>query len=170
MAFQKILLCPVDVQDGFSANSSLYEFETLPTKLLIKRLTPGAKMPTRGSEEAACYDLYVSEETILPQHEGMLVPTGIAMGIPPGFCVKVYGRSSLCRKGIQVSTGIIDSDYTGEVKVQAVNFAHVRPVVVHAGERIGQFMLQRLVPTELEETDTLRETARGTKGWGSTGK
>ena len=140
-----------------------------PVKLLIKKLSPDAKMPTRGSEEAACFDLFVSEDTILPQHEGVLVPTGIAMGIPPGFCVKVYGRSSMCRKGIQVSVGIIDSDYVGPIKVQAFNTAHALPVLIKKGERIGQFMLQRLVPTELQETDTLRETARGTKGWGSTG-
>lgn len=139
-------------------------------KLKIKLLSPFAKMPTRGSAEAACFDLYVSEDTILPKDEGVLVPTGIAMGIPPGFCVKVYGRSSMCRKGIQVSTGVVDSDFCGEVKVQAFNTAHALPVVVHKGERIGQFMLQRLVPTELEETDTLRETARGSSGWGSTGK
>lgn len=138
--------------------------------LKIKLLNAGAKMPTRGSKEAACFDLYVSEDTILPQAEGVLVPTGIAMGIPEGYCVKVYGRSSLCKKGIQVSTGIVDSDYTGEIKVQAVNFGHVLPQVVKKGDRVGQFMLVKLTDTELELTDSLRETERGTNGWGSTGK
>lgn len=92
-------------------------------KLGIKLLNEHAKMPTRGSKEAACFDLYVSEDVILPHQEGVLVPTGVAMAIPEGFCVKVYGRSSMCRKGIQVSTGIVDSDFSGEVKVQAINFA-----------------------------------------------
>lgn len=140
-------------------------------KLLIKKLRETATMPTRGSAEAACFDLYVSEDTILPQAEGVLVPTGIAMGIPPGYCVKIYGRSSMCRRGITVSTGIVDSDYTGEVKVQAFNHGSSLPVVFHRGERIGQFMLVKLVQTELEETkDDLRETARGSHGWGSTGR
>lgn len=139
-------------------------------KLLIKKLRDTAKMPTQGSAEAACFDLYVSEDTILPKGEGVLVPTGIAMGIPPGYCVKVYGRSSMCRRSVQVSTGIVDSDYTGEVKVQATYVGGISFLQINAGERIGQFMLVKLEPTELEETDTLRETERGTNGWGSTGK
>lgn len=138
--------------------------------LKIKLLNDGAKMPTRGSKEAACFDLYVSEDTILPKAEGVLAPTGIAMGIPEGYCVKVYGRSSLCKRGIQVSTGIIDSDYTGEIKVQVFNVGHTLPQVVKKGDRIGQFMLVRLTETELELTDELRETARGSGGFGSTGK
>lgn len=141
-----------------------------PLTLFVKKLTPGAKMPTRGSKEAACLDLFVSEDTLLPQLEGVLVPTGIAFGIPEGYCVKVYGRSSMCRRGIMVSTGIIDSDYTGEIRVQAFNVSSTLPVLIHAGERIGQCMLVRLEQAEIEETDTLRVTERGSNGWGSTGK
>lgn len=139
-------------------------------KLFIKRLSEGAKIPTRGTAEAACFDLYVSQDTILPREEPVLVPTGIAMGIPPGYCAKVYGRSSMHKKGVIVQTGIIDSDYTGEIKVQTVNFCHALPIYLKAGERIAQFMVERLEPTEFEETDTLRETARGAAGFGSTGR
>ena len=142
----------------------------MAVELGVKRLSSEAKMPTKGSEEAACYDLYVSEDTVLPQLEGVLVPTGIALNIPKGYCVKVYGRSSMCRRGIAVSTGIIDSDFTGEIRVQAINFAHALPMYIKKGERIGQFMLVKLVDTAVVETDTLRETERGSKGWGSTGK
>ena len=140
-------------------------------KLLIKRLHPNAKMPTRGSKEAACFDLYVSEDTTLPPGEPVLVPTGIAMGIEPGYCVKVYGRSSMHKKGVIIQTGIIDSDYSnGEIKIQAVNFCHALPIHLKAGERIGQFMLVKLTETEIEETTgELRKTERGAKGWGSTG-
>ena len=139
-------------------------------RLGIKLLNEGAKMPTKGTKEAACFDLYVSEDTILPHAEGVLVPTGVALNIPEGFCVKVYGRSSLCKRGIQVSTGIIDSDYTGEIKVQCVNFGHALPVLLKAGERIGQFMVEYLVPVELEHVTEMRRTERGENGWGSTGK
>lgn len=139
-------------------------------KLGIKLLNENAKMPTRGTKEAACFDLYVSEDTILPHDEGVPVSTGIAMGIPEGFCVKVYGRSSLCKRGIQVSTGIIDSDYTGEIKVQCVNFGHALPVLLKAGERIGQFMVEYIVPVELERVADMRQTERGANGLGSTGK
>lgn len=139
-------------------------------RLGIKILNAGGKMPTRGTKESACFDLYVSEDTLLPHAEGVLVPTGIAMGIPEGFCVKVYGRSSLCKRGIQVATGIIDPDYTGEIKVQCVNFGHALPVLLKAGERIGQFMVERLEPVELERVTEMRRTERGANGWGSTGK
>lgn len=140
-------------------------------KLGIKLLSEKAKMPTRGSKEAACFDLYISEDTILPREEPVLVPTGIAMGIPTGYCVKLYGRSSMHKRGVIVQTGIIDSDYSnGEIKVQAVNFCHALPILLKAGERVGQFKIERLEPTELEETDTLRETARGAAGFGSTGR
>lgn len=140
-------------------------------KLFIKRLSEGAKIPTRGTAEAACFDLYVSQDTILPHDEPVLVSTGIAMDIPPGYCVKLYGRSSMHKRGMIVQTGIIDSDYSnGEIKIQAVNFCHALPILLKAGERIAQFMVERLEPTELEETDTLRETARGAAGFGSTGR
>lgn len=139
-------------------------------KLFIKRLSEGAKIPTRGTAEAACFDLYVSQDTILPREEPVLVPTGIAMGIPEGYCAKVYGRSSMHKKGVIVQTGIIDSDYRGEIKVQAVNFCHALPILVKAGERVGQFKIERVKLTEIEETDTLRETARGAAGFGSTGR
>ena len=140
-------------------------------RLGIKLLTDGAHMPKRGTKEAACFDLYVSEDTILPRAEGVLVPTGIAMGIPEGFCVKVYGRSSMHKRGVIVQTGIIDSDFSnGEIKIQAVNFCHALPILLKAGERIGQFMVEMLVPVELERVTEMRETERGANGLGSTGK
>lgn len=139
-------------------------------KLGIKLLNENAKMPTRGSKEAACFDLYVSEDVILPYSEGVLVPTGIALNIPEGFCVKIYGRSSMHRRGIQIQTGIIDSDYSnGEIKIQAVNFCHALPILLKAGERIAQFMVERLEPTEIEQVEKTRETERGGNGFGSTG-
>lgn len=140
-------------------------------RLGIKRLNAGAKMPTKGTKEAACFDLYVSEDTILPHAEGVLVPTGVALNIPEGFCVKVYGRSSMHKRGVIVQTGIVDSDYSnGEIKIQAVNFCHALPILLKAGERIAQFMVERLTPTEIERVERTRETERGSRGFGSTGQ
>ena len=140
-------------------------------RLGIKLLNEGAKMPTKGTKEAACFDLYVSEDTILPHEEGVLVPTGVALNIPEGFCVKVYGRSSMHKRGVIVQTGIIDSDFSnGEIKIQAVNFYHALPIRLKAGERIAQFMVERLEPTEIERVERTRETERGSRGFGSTGK
>lgn len=140
-------------------------------RLGIKLLNAKAKMPTKGTKEAACFDLYVSEDTILPHAEGVLVPTGVALNIPEGFCVKVYGRSSMHKRGVIVQTGIIDSDFSnGEIKIQAVNFCHALPILLKAGERIAQFMVERLEPTEIERGKRTRETERGSRGFGSTGQ
>lgn len=140
-------------------------------RLGIKLLNAGGKMPTKGTKEAACFDLYVSEDTLLPHDEGVLVPTGIAMDIPSGYCVKLYGRSSMHKRGVIVQTGIIDSDYSnGEIKIQAVNFCHALPIHLKAGERIAQFMVERLEPTEIEQVEKTRETERGGQGFGSTGR
>lgn len=139
-------------------------------KLFIKRLSEGAKIPTRGTAEAACFDLYVSQDTILPREEPVLVPTGIAMGIPTGYCVKIFGRSSMHKKGVIVQTGIVDSDYSnGEIKIQTTNFGNTLPVKINAGDRIAQFMLVKLEPSDLELVEKLRETTRGGNGFGSTG-
>lgn len=139
-------------------------------RLGIKLLNEGAKMPTKGTKEAACFDLYVSEDTILPHAEGVLVSTGVALNIPEGFCVKVYGRSSMHKRGLIVQTGIIDSDFSnGEIKIQAVNFGRTLPILIKKGERIAQFMVERLEPTEIERVEKTRETERGGKGFGSTG-
>lgn len=140
-------------------------------KLGIKLLNEHAKMPTRGSKEAACFDLYVSEDVILPHQEGVLVPTGVAMAIPEGFCVKIYGRSSMHRRGVQIQTGIIDSDFSnGEIKIQAINFGRTLPILLKKGERIAQFMVEKLEPTEIEQVEKTRETERGDQGFGSTGR
>lgn len=140
-------------------------------KLGIKLLNANAKMPTLGSKEAACFDLYVSEDTILPHVEGVLVPTGITMDIPPGYCVKLYGRSSMHKRGVIVQTGIIDSDFSnGEIKIQAINFGRTLPILIKKGERIAQFMVEKLEPTEIEQVEKTRETERGDQGFGSTGR
>lgn len=100
----------------------------------------------------------------------MLVPTGIAMGIPTGYCVKIFGRSSMHKKGVIVQTGIVDSDYSnGEIKIQTTNFGNTLPVKINAGDRIAQFMLVKLEPSDLELVEKLRETTRGGNGFGSTG-
>ena len=137
--------------------------------LKIKKLNAQAITPTRGSPGAAGYDLYSSEGyVILPGRRGV-VSTGISLELPPGVYGRVAPRSGLAVKhGLQVGAGVVDPDYTGEVKV--VLFNHDKnPYVIKPGYRIAQLVLERFEVAEIEEVTELGETVRGEGGFGSTG-
>jgi dUTP pyrophosphatase len=137
----------------------------------LKQLRPTATVSTRGSYDAACWDVYAAEPAWISAGGSALVPTGWAMQIPKGYCVKLYARSGLATKhGVRLvnGVGIIDSDYRGEVMVALVN-ASTLSYQVKAGDRIAQFMLERVEPTALMVVSELDNTARGAGGFGSTG-
>jgi dUTP pyrophosphatase len=86
--------------------------------LRIKKLTYDAIIPTRGSGGAVGYDLYSTDEVVIPPTHRALIGTGVAIVLPPGVYGRVAPRSGLAVKhGIQVGAGVVDPDYTGEVKV-----------------------------------------------------
>lgn len=145
----------------------------------IKKLTPTALIPTKGTEGAACYDLYASETVPLESREGRRkIPTGIAVEIPAGYCGRIYSRSSSFLKGLDVGSLVIDSDYRGEIFVMCGYDSANRDIdqyvnrpcyVIHKGDRIAQLKIERLEPTDFELTEELSETPRGAGGYGSTG-
>lgn len=137
--------------------------------LRIKRLSKDAILPTRGSGGAVGYDLYSTEELNIPILCRALVGTGIAMVLPPGVYGRVAPRSGLSVKhGVQVGAGVIDPDYTGEVKVLLFNQGE-SPVKIKKGDRIAQLILERCETPEIEEVGVIQETQRGDGGFGSTG-
>jgi dUTP pyrophosphatase len=90
--------------------------------LRIKKLTYDAIIPTRGSGGAVGYDLYSTDEVVIPPTHRALIGTGVAIVLPPGVYGRVAPRSGLAVKhGIQVGAGVVDPDYTGEVKVVLFN-------------------------------------------------
>ncbi len=107
----------------------------------------------------------------LPSQGRVLVPTGLAMAIPPGFEGQIRPRSGLAaRHGItQLNTpGTVDSDYRGEVMVLLVNLGSETFVIRH-GERIAQMVVAPVMQARLAWADALPDTARGAGGFGSTG-
>jgi dUTP pyrophosphatase len=137
----------------------------------LKQLRPTAAVSTKGSYDAACWDIYAAEPAWLSAGTTVLVPTGWAMKIPRGFCVKIYARSGLATKhGIRLANGvgIVDADYRGEVMVALANDTNASYQIA-AGDRIAQFMLERVEPTALMVVSELDDTARGAGGFGSTG-
>ena len=143
----------------------------------VKRICEEAKLPTRGSEKAAAYDVYAclpdenAPVTIMP-HQTMLIGTGLRMAPPEGFYVGVYARSGLSSKeGLRPANcvGVIDEDYRGEYLVAVHNDSEVTRSIRH-GDRITQILLQKRYDMDFEEVDELDTTGRGEGGFGSTGK
>lgn len=144
-------------------------------KLMVKRLREGAVLPKRATEGSAGHDLYaLLEEPVIVRPGGLVkIPTGLAISLPsPDYAAFVYARSGLAIKfGVAPSNcvGVIDSDYRGELIVGLTNHS-AQPYTIQNGERIAQLIIAPVVLPEIEECDTLDETARGEGGFGSTGR
>lgn len=137
--------------------------------LRVKKVTPNATLPTRGSGGAVGYDLYSTDEIVVPPTHRALIGTGIAVVLPVGVYGRVAPRSGLAVKhGIQVGAGVVDPDYTGEIKVVLFNHGD-KDFEVRRGDRIAQLILERCETPDIEEVGAIDETQRGSTGFGSTG-
>jgi len=138
----------------------------------IKKLRPDAIIPTRGSAGAAGYDIYAVESCIVPAKGKAIVDTGIAVCMPvtPAMYCRVAPRSGLAAKhSLSVGAGVVDQDYSGEVRVILFNHGD-EDYSVSVGDRVAQLVFELIyVPQALEEVDELPETDRGANGFGSTG-
>lgn len=140
-------------------------------KIKIKKLHPGAKMPHRGTADAAGFDLYATQSVTLRNGVPEMVPTGLAFEIPKGYVGVVYSRSSSAKSGLIITPLLVDADYRGEVFVLVNNLTHNdAPREILAGDRVAQIRIERLVDTEYEWAEELSETERGSGGYGSTGR
>jgi len=139
---------------------------------------PAVPLPSYQTAGAAGMDLRANlgsedraEGLTLAPGERMLVPTGIALGIPPGWEVQIRPRSGLAlKRGVTLvnAPGTIDSDYRGEIGVILINHGAETVTVAH-GERIAQMVAAPVARASLRETTALDGTARGAGGFGSTG-
>lgn len=144
-------------------------------KIKIKTLCDDAVIPTRGSEQAAGYDLYACnpeypEQTIRP-HTTLIIGTGIAVEIPEGYFGGVYARSGLASKrGLRPANcvGVVDSDFRGEIKVALHNDTD-GPRIISKGDRIAQLIIQPYLSIEFDVVEDLSNTSRGGGGFGHTG-
>lgn len=142
-------------------------------KIKIKRMHPDAKMPHRGTADAAGFDLYATKDVHVWPGEPEMIPTGLAFEIPKGYVGVVYSRSSSAKNGLVITPLLVDADYRGEVFVLA-NF--IEPALdneyylIRKGDRVAQIRIEKLVDTEYEWAEELSETERGSGGYGSTGR
>lgn len=140
--------------------------------LRVRRLDPDVPLPSYAHPGDAGLDLASAEERVLAPGERAAVATGLAVAVPDGWVGLVHPRSGLSlRDGVTVvnAPGTVDSGYRGELKVLLVNLGD-RPVEISPGERIAQLVLQRVGRARIVEVDQLDDTARGTGGFGSTGR
>jgi dUTP pyrophosphatase len=130
-------------------------------------------LPSRATEGAAGFDLHaaVEGELRIDPGERALVPTGLAIAVPPGFEAQVRPRSGLAlRHGIVLpnAPGTIDSDYRGEIQVIVMNAGN-DSFTVRRGDRIAQLVVAPVVLAEWSEVESLDDTARADGGFGHTG-
>jgi dUTP pyrophosphatase len=120
--------------------------------LTIKKLACNAIIPTRATSGSAGYDLYAYTSGEIKARSRMIVDTKITMFFPKNHCGLIWPRSGLSAKhGIETGAGVIDSDYTGEIKVILHNHSDV-VFKYESGMRIAQILIQNVV--ELKEIDT----------------
>ncbi|CCE85200.1 Piso0_004782 [Millerozyma farinosa CBS 7064] len=139
--------------------------------LKIHLRSKNAILPTKGSELAAGYDLYSSEDALIPAQGQGLVSTDISVVVPIGTYGRVAPRSGLAVKhGISTGAGVIDADYRGEVKIVLFNHSK-KDFEIKKGDRIAQLVLERIVNASIKEigAEELDQTTRGEGGFGSTG-
>ena len=163
-------------------------------KIKAKRLSDTAKLPTYGSEKAACCDLYCDlrvdkcidlnpanvdfkhmeysgdcfDRVHIAPHETIKLPTGWAFQPESGYMLQILQRSGLASKGLIPLGGILDEDYTGEVIVIMLNTTD-KYLSINNSDRIAQMAIRPYYQGEFEEVDELDETERGDGGFGSTG-
>lgn len=138
----------------------------------LKKLHPALIMPTKSTAGAGAFDIYMPEAGNVHGITPTKVGLGFATEIPPGFLALIFPRSGVGSKfGLELNNtcGVIDADYRGEwfVSLRTKDECFYS---WNAGDRMLQFFLVPVPDVQLELVDELSDTARGTGGFGSTGK
>lgn len=142
-------------------------------EIKVKKLHPSAIVPVYMTEHAAGMDLctVIDAPVVLAPGERTLLPTGLAMEIPPGYEGQVRPRSGLAlKKGVALvnSPGTIDADYRGEIGIIIINLGN-QPVEFLPGDRVAQLVIAPVTRATLIETEVLNDSQRSTGGFGHTG-
>ena len=135
----------------------------------FKKINPAAILPTRAHEGDAGLDLYSDEALTLQPGEGRVVKTGISMALESGFVGMIADRSSMGKRGIKVTGGIIDAGYRGEIGVILWNWSKDK-VEFQTGDRIAQLLIIPVATPTPILREEIRETSRGSGGFGSSGR
>ena len=133
------------------------------------KLDAGAILPTRAHKADAGYDLYSPVDMFIRAKGYETIDTGVHIEIPEGYVGFLKSKSGLNVKFSVLSEGVIDSGYTGSIRVKLYNHSH-RQFKVHKGNKISQIVFLPIYTPELEVVDELKKTDRGNNGFGSSGR
>ena len=139
----------------------------------VKLLSPDARVPERAYDGDAAFDLYAAEAATLSPGGRAVIGSGIALGLPPGLAALTLPRSGLAAgHGISIvnAPGLIDPGYRGEVRVILLNTDLDESFEVSVGDRIAQLLFLPLADVSLARVETLQDTPRGDRGFGSSGR
>jgi len=139
----------------------------------FRRLRPAAQLPTAAHEHDAGLDLRSVVDCELRPGQRALVPVGLAVEIPPGHAGLVVPRSGLAaRHGITIlnAPGVVDAGYRGELQVALLNTDRDQRFTIATGDRIAQLVIVAVPAVEPVLTDELSGSARGERGFGSSGR
>ena len=130
----------------------------------------GGQAPSRATDGSAGYDLHATESFTIAPGQIVKVGTGVRIDFPDGIHGEIMPRSGLAAKyGIDTLAGLIDSDYRGEIIVILANHGH-SACHFEDGDRIAQIVFRETtLPDLLVSEDVIAETARGDRGFGSSG-
>jgi dUTP pyrophosphatase len=143
------------------------------TDLLIQHLDPELPLPRFAKAGDAGADLYARVDLELAPGARALMPTGIAIALPPGFAAFIHPRSGLAiRDGLSMvnAPGTIDASYRGEIQVILINMDPAKPISIQRGDRVAQLVIQRVENVRIVPVTHLPGTGRGAGGFGSTGE
>jgi deoxyuridine 5'-triphosphate nucleotidohydrolase len=138
-------------------------------KLKVKKILEQALPPTKHNPNDAAFDLYAVEDMQIPVNKTDIVHTGISIEIPTGYFGKIESRSSLAKRGIFCTAGVIDSGYRGEIMIVINNLSQDK-YSIKQGDRIAQMIIHRIQNFEIIESDILDEKLDRGGGFGSSGK
>jgi dUTP pyrophosphatase len=143
-----------------------------PVVVLITRLDAGMPVPAAARPGDAGVDLRCREDVVLGPGERALVGTGLAIALPDGYAGFVHPRSGLAaRTGLSIvnAPGTVDAGYRGEIKICLINLDPRDELRLQRGDRVAQLVVQQVEQVRFVEVAELPESARGTRGHGSTG-
>ena len=138
-------------------------------KLKVKKIIEKAQIPTKHNPNDAAFDLYAVNDILIPAGTTDIVHTGICIEIPTGYFGKIESRSSLAKRGIFCTAGVIDSGYRGEVMI-VMNNMNEKNYSVKQGDRIAQMIIHKVENVEIVTSESLDENLDRGGGFGSSGK
>jgi len=133
------------------------------------KLLDGAQMPKKGREGDAAFDVFLLEDTVIKAWNNFCLDTGICLELPQGYAAMFVPRSSTAKKGISISNCLIDENYRGEIHILGTNNSPLT-YKFNKGDRIASLLVFPVFTGELEETEELSESNRGSEWNGSSGK